>query len=93
MAIALILSRGISGAGDTIAPATMTGIIQLGLRIPAAYILALLVSLGTNGIWLSINISDICQGLAMMWYFKTGNWQKRYHRHRAILEQETLIVA
>lgn len=93
LALALILGRGITGAGDTIAPAAMTGVVQLGLRIPVAYVLALVFGLGTNGIWLGINASDICQGLTMLWYFKRGYWQKRYHKHRAILEQETLIVA
>jgi putative MATE family efflux protein len=87
LAVALILGRGITGAGDTIAPAVMTGVAQLGLRIPVAYVLALILNLGTNGIWIGINVSDICQGLAMMWYFKRGYWQKRYHKHRAILEE------
>jgi len=86
LAAALILGRGISGAGDTIAPAAMTGIAQLGLRIPVAYILVLGFGMGNNGIWLGINASDICQGLAMMWYFKHGFWQKRYYVHRAFLE-------
>ncbi len=86
LALALILSRGISGAGDTITPAKMTGIFHLGLRVPLAYVLVLIFGLGNNGIWLGINASDICQGLAMVWYFKTCSWQKRYHQHRAILE-------
>ncbi|MFH1503835.1 MAG: MATE family efflux transporter [Candidatus Omnitrophota bacterium] len=90
LASALILGRGVSGAGDTIAPAIMTGITQLGLRIPVAYIMAIVFGLGTNGIWLGINASDIFQGLAMFWYFKQGYWQKRYHKHRAILEQEAV---
>ncbi len=91
LASALILSRGISGAGDTVAPAAMTGIVQLGLRIPLAYVLVLVFGLGNNGIWLGINASDICQGLLMMWYFRTALWQKRYHQHRAILEGESFI--
>ncbi|MBN1869245.1 MAG: MATE family efflux transporter [Candidatus Omnitrophica bacterium] len=92
LAMALILGRGITGAGDTIAPAAMTGVAQLGLRIPVSYAMALTLGLGTNGIWLGINVSDICQGLAMMWYFKRGYWQKRYHKHRAIIEQENFVA-
>ncbi|MFH1402243.1 MAG: MATE family efflux transporter, partial [Patescibacteria group bacterium] len=92
LAIALILGRGITGAGDTIAPAVMTGIAQIGLRIPVAYVLALVVGLGTNGIWLGINASDVCQGLAMLWYFKRGYWQKRYYKYRSILEEEQLFT-
>lgn len=91
LASALILGRGVSGAGDTVAPAAMTGIAQLGLRIPLAYALVLIFGLGNNGIWFGINASDICQGLAMMWYFRTASWQKRYHQHRAILERESFI--
>lgn len=93
LASALILSIGIRGAGDTIAPAVMTGVVHLGVRIPVAYIMALAFGLGTNGIWLGINASDICQGLAMLYYFERGYWQRRYHKHRAILEQGNLIAA
>ena len=92
LASALVLGRGISGAGDTVAPAVMTGISQLGLRIPSAYIMAFIFGLGIKGIWLGINISDISQGIAMLWYFKGGFWQKRYYKHRSILEGENAVI-
>ncbi len=88
LASTLVLGRGISGAGDTVASAIMTGIIQLGLRIPFAYIMAFVLDLGINGIWLGINISDICQGIAMIWYFEKRLWQKKYYKHRSLLEAE-----
>ncbi len=87
LAVALILGRGVTGAGDTIAPAVMTGISQLGLRVPVAYVMSIVFGFGIIGVWLGINASDILQGLAMLWYFKKGYWQKRYHKHRVILEQ------
>lgn len=93
LAMALILGRGITGAGDTVAPAIMTGIAQIGLLIPVAYCMALVFHFGIAGIWLGINASDIVQGAMMIWYFKRGYWQKRYHKHRAILEQETVVMA
>lgn len=93
LASALVLGRGMSGAGDTIAPAIMTGLFQLGLRIPIAYALVLIFGLGNNGIWLGINASDIGQGLALMWYFRQGFWQKRYRAHRAVLEESAFITA
>ena len=93
LAMVLTLGRGIAGAGDTIASAIMTAVAQLGLRIPVAYFAALVLNWGTNGIWLGINASDIFQGLAMVWYFKRGFWQKRYYKHRAILERESFIPA
>jgi len=93
LASALVLGKGIGGAGDTIAPAAMTGIFQLGLRIPLAYLLVYICKLGYSGIWMGINASDICQGIMMAWYFKQGFWQKQYYKHRAILEQENIILA
>jgi len=93
LAAAIILSRGITGAGDTIAPAAMTGIMHLGLRVPLAYLLALVLGLGTNGIWLGVNVSDVFQGLAMSLYFRGGYWRTRYHRHRAMLEEETIALS
>jgi putative MATE family efflux protein len=89
LALSLTLGRGVTGAGDTITPAIMTGVAQVGFRIPVAYLLALAFGLGTNGIWLGINASDVGQGLAMGWYFKGGFWQKRYDKHRAILEEKS----
>ena len=86
----LVLGKGIGGAGDTLTPAMMTGIAQLGLRVPVAYALALACGLGPTGIWLGINAFDVCQGSAMLWYFRRGFWQKRYHRHRAILEERDI---
>ena len=85
LASSIILGKGMSGAGDTIAPAAMTGISQLGLRIPVAYALVIIFKMGNNGIWLGINASDIFQALVMTWYFKRGFWKKRYRRHRSVL--------
>jgi putative MATE family efflux protein len=93
LAASIVMGRGINGAGDTLAPAVLTGVTQLGLRIPLAYFLAFIVNWGINGIWVGINISDIFQGLLMIWYFKKGYWKDCYKRHRAVLEQENIIIA
>ena len=90
LAFSLILGRGINGAGDTIAPAILTGIAQLGLRIPIAYLMVFTFKLGIVGIWLGINASDIFQGLVMAFYFKQGYWQKRYRKHCGLLNEKSL---
>ena len=82
LASSIILGKGVTGAGDTIAPAIATSIAQLGFRVPIAYLAALGLGFGANGVWIGINVSDICQGLVMIWYFRTGYWQKRYHRQK-----------
>lgn len=85
---ALILGKGITGAGDTVAPATMTGVFQLIWRIPVAYILANLFALKVIGVYLAISTSDLLHGLTMGIYFQKGSWQKRYQTHKKILDQE-----
>ncbi|HBG61768.1 MAG: hypothetical protein A2Y03_01585 [Omnitrophica WOR_2 bacterium GWF2_38_59] len=90
LASALILGRGINGAGDTLAPAVMTGIFQLGFRIGVAYLIAIVLKLGTNGLWVGINVSDICQGITMFWYFKKGYWKKCYYKQSSAIEFENL---
>lgn len=85
---ALILGKGITGAGDTAGPATLTGIFQLLWRIPVAYFLAKTFSFGMIGIYLAIVTSDFLQGIAMGVYFNKKKWQKRYYRHRTILEEQ-----
>jgi Na+-driven multidrug efflux pump len=92
LAPAIILSRGIAGAGDTFASAVMVIVTQLGLRVPLAYILTLFLKFGSNGIWLAINVSDIAGGLAMLWYFKKGFWQKKYYRHRVRLDANLVEI-
>ncbi|MCF7873589.1 MAG: MATE family efflux transporter [Candidatus Omnitrophica bacterium] len=85
---ALVLGKGVTGAGDTIGPATMTGIFQLLWRIPVAYILANVFALKVIGVYLAISTSDLLHGITMGIYFQKGNWQKRYHRHKKILDKE-----
>ena len=80
------LGNKVALAGDSRAPATLTGAAQFGVRIPLAYALVYLTGMGSSGIWLAINVSDIFQGLVMSWYFRRGSWKARYQAHRAVLE-------
>ena len=85
LAFSFILGRGMNGAGDTFTPAVITGVTQLGVRIPMAYFIALSFGLGTTGIWASIASSDILQGALFIVYFYIGFWQARYYKYRAAL--------
>jgi putative MATE family efflux protein len=87
LALSLVLGQAMNGAGDTAAPTIINAIAQLGVRIPLAYIFALVVGMGSSGIWLGINASDIAQGLGMVFLFRSGHWKKVYAKHREKLEQ------
>jgi len=88
LALSLVLGQAMNGAGDTAAPTIINAIGQLGIRIPLAYIFALVVGMGSSGIWLGLNASDIAQGLGMVFLFKSGHWKKVYAKHREKLEQQ-----
>ncbi len=85
---ALILGKGITGAGDTAAPAALTGIFQLLWKIPVAYILARTFALEAIGVYLAISSADLLHGITMGFYFNKKTWQKRYYQHRKILEKK-----
>jgi Na+-driven multidrug efflux pump len=86
LAFSIVLGRAVSGAGDTVAPAVMTGLGQLLVRVSAAYLLARTFAMGATGIWLAVNVSDVLQAVLFIFYFRSGMWQRRYYRHRARLE-------
>jgi len=87
LAFAMVLSNGINGVGDTFAPAVMTACFQLGMRIPLCYVLAHGAGFGPAGIWIGFNLPIVLQAVVMVWYFRRGLWEKRYLRHRHILEE------
>jgi Na+-driven multidrug efflux pump len=46
--------------------------------------------MGSSGIWLGLNASDIAQGLGMVFLFRSGHWKKVYAKHREKLEQQPI---
>lgn len=92
LAFSLVLGQSMNGAGDTRTPTVVTAFGQLVFRIPLAYLLALTAALGTTGIWLGINASDISQGLLMVVLFQTGIWRRAYERHQAALGKAVASV-
>lgn len=75
MALSIILSRGMDGAGDTLSPMVITAISVFILRIPLVLFLA--KSLTTTGIWTGIAISNVAQGLVTTFWFTRGRWKHK----------------
>ncbi|REJ89086.1 MAG: MATE family efflux transporter [Planctomycetota bacterium] len=78
LALQMILTGGLRGAGDTRWPLLFSLIGLLGLRIPLAYVLSApgLGNLGVEGAWwaMLIDLSVRC-GL-IVWRFRHGGWQR-----------------
>ncbi len=76
LALGLILSGALNGAGDTKAPA-WAGIITLwGFRLPLAWLLIFHLHLGATGAWWAMMVTTVLDGLIVLWLFKQGGWKK-----------------
>lgn len=78
LAIAMILSGALQGAGDTKAPMWITFVCNWLVRLPVAYVLALVLNMETTGCWWSMSISCVAMGLLSAWRFKSLAWTKAH---------------
>jgi Na+-driven multidrug efflux pump len=88
LAVAMILTGGLRGAGDTRWPLMVTLVGFLGVRIPLAYLLAwdqielplLAVEIpgagwGVLGAWYAMLTETLLRALMIAWRFWQGGWQ------------------
>ena len=76
MAWEIVLEGAFSGAGDTIPPMIVSVPGSL-LRIPIAYLLAITLGLGVNGIWWAISSTSIAKGTILAIWFRHGKWKHK----------------
>lgn len=74
-AVTISLSRTMQGAGYTKYPFIITFVSWLLIRISLCYILALVLGLGSTGVWIGISISTVISGILITIVFKRGKWQ------------------
>lgn len=64
------------GSGHTLYP-TIIGIIRLWVvRLGIGYVLSLMLGLGTTGLWLSMTMSNLVSGIAIIPWAVKGGWAK-----------------
>lgn len=76
-ALSIILGRALQGAGDTVAPMVTTIIGLWGVQIPLALYLAHHVDPATHGIWWSVSLTLVANGLMVGAWFLTGRWKRK----------------
>lgn len=76
MAVSTILGGSLQGAGDT--KGTMMIIISTMwfIRLPLAYLLAIVLKHGPSGVWLAMITSMAFQGVFMAVRFHRGHWKR-----------------
>ena len=76
LALGMILTGALNGAGDTKAPA-LAGIVTMwGIRLPLAWLAVYVLSLGTLGAWWAMSLSTALNGLAAWGLFKFTRWKQ-----------------
>lgn len=64
------------GAGDTYPPMISSLIANVLFKLPAAYILAIPLGMGTDGVWFAISLSVIVEAIIIGTYYKTERWKR-----------------
>ena len=76
LALGMILTGALNGAGDTKAPAWAAVVTMWGIRLPLAWLGIFGLGLGAVGAWWSLTISTCLNGLIALWLFKRGRWKQ-----------------
>ncbi len=76
IAVALILSEGLFGAGSTRFVAVAQLILVFGWLVPGAYVLGVVLHLGLNGIWMAAFAYACLAAAVMSTKFAGGSWKK-----------------
>jgi putative MATE family efflux protein len=77
IALGVVFSRALAGAGDTLIPMIITLLTLWGFQIPAAVYMSKHTALGVSGVWWAVALASTIQGLLMTAWFQTGKWKKR----------------
>ncbi|HTQ41832.1 MAG TPA: MATE family efflux transporter [Polyangiaceae bacterium] len=75
IAVAMILSEGLFGAGNTKYVAVAQALAIFGWLLPAAYVLGLKLDLGLRGIWIAAFVYSCIAAVAMVAKFAGGTWK------------------
>jgi putative MATE family efflux protein len=75
IAVAMILSEGLFGAGDTKFVAMAQALMVFGWLVPGAYLLGVVFHMSLNGIWIAAFIYICLAAVVMSVKFASGSWK------------------
>jgi putative MATE family efflux protein len=76
LALGMVLTGALQGAGDTVRPTYITLFTMWVLRMPLGYLLIFVLHLNTHGAWISMSITTIVGGLMTVVLFRAGTWKR-----------------
>jgi putative MATE family efflux protein len=75
LAAAMVFPGNLRGAGDTRFPMYITGASVWAIRVPAAFVLGLVLGMGLSGAWLGMAIDLVVRGVLFFLRFRSGRWK------------------
>jgi len=76
LALGMVLTGALQGAGDTMRPTYITIFTMWALRLPMGYLLMFNLHMNTHGAWLAMCLTTIVGGLMTAQMFHTGRWKQ-----------------
>lgn len=76
LALSMVLTGALQGAGETRLPAWATIATQWVFRLPFTYLLAVTLREGAFGAWVSMSVTTILGGLVVLYIFKISKWKE-----------------
>jgi putative MATE family efflux protein len=74
-AYGMVLTQAFNGAGDTKTPTYINLVIYWLFQIPLAYVLARSLNMGSNGVYIAINIAETALAIVAIIIFRKGKWK------------------
>lgn len=76
-AYGMVLVQAFNGAGDTRTPTLLNLFCFWFFKIPAAYVLALSLGFGPNGVFIAITCAYSVLAMLALWLFRRGRWKTK----------------
>ena len=76
-AFGMVLTSAFNGAGDTWTPTWINLLVFWLWEIPLAYLLAVPLSGGPRGVFISIMLAYSTLAIVTTWLFRKGRWKTR----------------
>ena len=75
LAIYMVYSGGLRGAGDTISPMLITIVGTLCFHVPISYLFGITLGWGLTGVWFGSALDWICRAIAIYILYRRGRWK------------------
>ena len=71
----IIIISSLRGAGDVIFPTGVAIFSMWILSTFCGYLLAVVLGMGLNGLWVAFAADECFRGVLMLWRWRTGKWR------------------